>query len=364
MDWVLLGAVAALCVLSVFVIDLATTTDVAGSPDFYVDRQILFSLVGLGVMIAVAAIDPTRYQAVPWVLLGGLLGALAVVFVIGSSARGSTRWIDVGPFSLQPSEMGKTLIIVVLAAVAVERAQEMEPFRLTLFVLAVAGVPAVVVFLQPDLGTAMVYGAVALAVLLMIGTPWQHFAALGGTLAAVVVLVLAVLPAVGVQVLQDYQVERLTAFVSSDTDPSDAGYQLDQSKTAIGSGGAAGKGTDGATQTINDFLPEHHTDFIFAVVAEMFGFVGATGLILLYGVVIWRALRITARASTQFEQVVAGSIAVMFMFQTFINIGMNVGIMPITGIPLPFMSYGGSHTLTNMAAVGLLLAVNRRRIGL
>jgi len=363
-DWVLLLAVGVLTVVSLYVIDIATATDVPANPDFYLDRQVLFAILGLVVMVAVAAFDPTRLQSLPWVLLGGLLGALAVVFVIGSSAKGSTRWIDLGPFSLQPSELGKVTLIAVLAALAVERAQDSDPLRLTVLLTVVAAVPALVVFVQPDLGTAIVYGAVLMAVLLLIGAPWQHFAAFGAVLVVLVAMVLVVLPAAGVSVLKDYQVERLTAFVNSDRDRGDAGYQLDQSKTAIGSGGAWGKGADGATQTNNDFLPEHHTDFIFAVVAEMFGFIGAALLVLTFGVVVWRALRITARAATQYEQIIAGSIAAMFMFQAFVNVGMNVGIMPITGIPLPFVSYGGSHTLTNMAAIGLLLAVNRRRVGL
>jgi rod shape determining protein RodA len=173
--------------------------------------------------------------------------------------------------------------------------------------------------------------------------------------------VLWVLPAGGVHVLEDYQRERLTAFVGSDRDTSDQGYQLDQSTTAIGSGGALGKGPDGATQTQNDFLPEHHTDFIFAVTAEMLGFVGGAGLILLYALIIWRGLRVTAQASTPTDQVLAGAIVAMLAFQVFVNIGMTVRLMPITGIPLPLMSYGGSHTLTTFAAVGLLLGIHRRR---
>lgn len=363
-DWVLVGAVALLSGIGLYIIGLATKDDVVGSPDFYVDRQLIFMVGGLVTLLVVASIDPARLQGIPWVLLGGLLGALAVVYVLGSAAKGSTRWIDLGPFSLQPSEMGKTVMVVVLAAVAVERAGEMAPGRLTLLLGAVVAVPAGIVFVQPDLGTSLVYGAVFIGVLLLVGQPWQHFAVMGAGLVAAVVLVLAVLPAAGVPVLHDYQVERLTAFVNTDTDPTKAGYQLSQSKTAIGSGGAMGKGPDAATQTNNDFVPEHHTDFIFAVVGEMYGFVGAGLVILLFGVVIWRALRITARAATPFEQVVAGGIATMFTFQAFTNMGMNVGIMPITGIPLPFVSYGGSHTITNMAAVGLLLAVHRRRVGI
>ena len=231
----------------------------------------------------------------------------------------------------------------------------------SLFLVAVAAAPAAVVFLQPDLGTALVYGAILTAVLFLAGAPWTHFATAAAVLVGALVLILGILPAAGVHVLKDYQVERLTAFVNGDRNSGTAGYQLDQSKTAIGSGGALGKGPEEATQTINDFLPEHHTDFIFAVIAEMYGFAGAAGVLLLFGVILWRILRLTARAATQFEQIVAGGIGAMIMFQLFQNVGMNVGIMPITGIPLPFVSYGGSHTVTNVAAVGILL--NRKSNG-
>jgi len=177
---------------------------------------------------------------------------------------------------------------------------------------------------------------------------------------ALVALVLYVLPAAGVNVLRPYQVDRLTAFVDSGADRSESGYQLEQSKVAIGSGGAFGKGPAGATQTINDFLPAHHTDFIFAVVAEMFGFVGASLLIALYFVIIWRCLVIMRNAHSELDRLMAAGLTAMLAFEVFVNIGMNVGIMPITGIPLPFMSYGGSHTLTNLVAVGVLLRIGRR----
>jgi rod shape determining protein RodA len=180
-------------------------------------------------------------------------------------------------------------------------------------------------------------------------------------LAVLVMAVLSILPSMGLSILQPYQVERLTAFAGAERDTSDAGYQLDQSKTAIGSGGTLGKGPDGATQANNDFLPEHHTDFIFAVTGEMFGFLGGGLLLLLYGLVLWRGLRTTARASTHMDMLVAGGVVAMIGFQVFVNIGMTVGMMPITGIPLPMMSYGGSHTITTLIAIGLLLGVHRRR---
>ncbi len=362
-DWILLAAVAALSALSLYTIDVATASDFGGS-GFYVNRQAVFLVVGVVVLVAAAVFDTERAQGMPWVLLGSLLGALAVVYAIGSTVNGSRRWIDLGPFSMQPSEMGKVLMIVILAGLALERVGEMEPGRLTLFLGGITVVPAIVVFLQPDLGTALVYFAVYIGVLVMILTPWQHFAVMGAGLVAVVLVVMVVLPAVGLPVLKEYQQGRLTSFIDPTADPDGTGYQINQAKIAIGSGGAAGKGREGATQATNEFLPEHQTDFIFAVVGEVFGFVGTAGVVALFGIIIWRALRITARAATQFEQVVAGGLATLFIFQAFVNIGMNIGIMPVTGIPLPFMSYGGSHTLTNMGAIGILLAINRRRVGI
>ena len=359
-DWVLVLVVAGISAFGLFTIRSGTRSDVPGDPDYFFSRQLLLMLIGVGGLVVGMRISLERAVRWTWFLWGALCLILFAVFVIGTGARGSTRWIDIGPFRLQPSELGKLVIIVVLAGLVVERVGQVGKPRFSLLCAGVVAVPIVIVFAQPDLGTALVYLVVLAAVLFLAGTPWTHFAAGAAVIVVAVGAVLWVLPSFGVEILKPYQVDRLTAFTGSSTDPGDSGYQLEQSKTAIGSGGATGKGPDGATQTINDFLPEHQTDFIFAVVAEMFGFLGAGGLILAYGLLLWRALRITARASTQLDQLVAGAIVAMLAFEVFVNIGMTVGIMPITGIPLPFMSYGGSHTLTNLIAVGLLLRINQR----
>lgn len=361
LDWILVGAVTAISAFGVYTIRAATRSDIPGDPGYYFTRSLIFLLLGVAVMIAVAALGAERLARYPWVLWGGLLGALAVVFVVGSSAKGSTRWIEFGAFRLQPSELGKVLVVMILAGLLTERAKEVGSWRLTLLALGVVALPALVVFTQPDLGTALVYGAALFAVLFLAGVPWTHLVAFVATIVAAAVMVLAVLPAAGMEVLKPYQVDRLTTFVDSDAASTDAGYQQNQSEIAVGQGGALGKGPGGATQTNNNFLPEHHTDFIFAVVAEMFGFVGAGGLILAYGLVLWRGLGLVARASSRLDQLLAGGIVATLAFQVFVNIGMTVGIMPITGIPLPFMSYGGSHTLANLIAVGLLLGIHRRR---
>ena len=360
MDWILLVAVALILAFSVYIVDVATAEDIPGDADFFVVRRLLHIALGGVFFLAFYALNPERIIRWAWVLLGGMLGALTVVFVIGTVNRGSTRWIEVGPLNVQPSEAGKLILIMVLAAVIAERAHLIGTASLSVLALIVTAVPAAVVFLEPDLGTAMVYFAILAGVLLIAGAPWHHFAIAGGAAALAVLVILVVLPTAGVNVLQPYQVDRLTAFVDSERDVSDSSYQLEQSKTAIGSGGALGKGPDGATQTINDFLPEHHNDFIFAVVGEMFGFVGAGGLILLFGVVIWRAMRIAGNAATRFEQLIVAGIVAMLVFQVFVNIGMTVGIMPITGIPLPFMSSGGSHTIAGMAALGMLMRIHAR----
>ena len=360
LDWILLLAVAAISLFSIYVVGKATETDPAG-PSFYLDRQIVFVVVGAVLMVLATRLNLDRLSRWSWGLWGGLLGALAVVFVVGTAAKGSNRWIDIGPFNLQPSEMGKVVIAIVLAGIAIDRMDSVGTARFSLFLAVVAAIPAGIVFLQPDLGTSLVYGAVLATVLFLAGVPWSHFAVAGSILAILILAVLWVLPSAGVTVLQDYQVQRLTAFIGAERDSSDAGYQLDQSKTAIGSGGAVGKGPDGATQSSGNFIPEHHTDFIFAVTGEMFGFVGGGLLILLYALVLWRGLRTMARASSQVDMLVAGAIVAMIGFQVFVNIGMTVGIMPITGIPLPLMSYGGSHTLTTLVAVGLLLGIHQRR---
>lgn len=360
LDWWLLGAALLVTGFGVYVVKVATDGDIASDPGYFFTRQVAYALIGLVAMFFVLRLDLEWLSKYVWTLYAVLIASVGIVLVLGSSARGSTRWIELGPLRVQPSELGKVVIAFVIAVVVVERIKSMEPGRLSLLVAGVTAVPAAIVFLQPDLGTSLVYATIALAVLWVAGQPITHFLLVGVVIAALAVSVLYLLPAIGVNVLQPYQVDRLTAFVDSGSDRSETGYQLEQSKVAIGSGGAFGKGPSGATQTINDFLPEHHTDFIFAVVAEMFGFLGAGLLIALYFVIIWRAMVIMRRAPTELERLMAAGITAMMAFQVFVNIGMNVGIMPITGIPLPLMSYGGSHTLTNLVAIGVLLRIGRR----
>ncbi len=217
--------------------------------------------------------------------------------------------------------------------------------------------PAALVFLQPDLGTALVFGAITLAVMYVGGVRWTHFAVIGAAFVALTATVLVVAPAVGTPVLKGYQEQRLTSFLHPSADPSDAGYQQNQAKIAIGSGEKTGRG-DRATQTRLDFVPERHTDFIFAVIGERYGFIGAALVLSLYALLIWRALRIVTLSKNSYGTLVAGGIAAMLLFQVFVNVGMNLGIMPITGIPLPLMSYGGSSVLATFLAIGVLQSIH------
>jgi rod shape determining protein RodA len=363
MDWILIVVAGMLLVLGVVMIKTSTSHAIAGNPGYFETRQIIFLLPALIACIGFAMFDIRRLQPYPRVLLGGLLGALLVVFAIGVTVRGANAWISVGPFQLQPSELGKIALVVILASLAVERIEDIDRWRTTLMLTAVAAGPALLIFLEPDLGMALIYMAILGGVLFVAGTPWKHFAASGIIIATSVVMAFGVLPSAGIHVVKGYQLQRMTAFLNGGSGNT-AGYQLAQSKTAIGSGGALGKGVGGATQTVYNFLPEDHTDFIFAVVGEVFGFVGAATVVVLFGILMWRALRITAQAATQFEQIVAAGICAMFGFEVVVNIGMNVGLMPITGIPLPFVSYGGSHIVADMAAVGVLLSIHRRRLAI
>src|SRR5581483_840776 len=216
---------------------------------------------------------------------------------------------------------------------------------------------------QPDLGTALVYGAVLLAVLFLAGIRWLHLAAIGVVLAVVASGVLWWLPAAGIDVLKPYQRERIVGFVNPSSDPRGSTYNINQSITSVGAGGLKGRGVENATQTSLNYLPEHATDFAFASLAEQRGFVGAAVLLLLYLFVVWRGLKVTAIARDPFCAIAAGGIVFMFVFQVFVNVGMTIGIAPITGIPLPFLSVGGSSMVTNLLALGILQSIHARSVG-
>jgi rod shape determining protein RodA len=358
LDLGLLAAALGLIAVSVYILTMATQDDVPGSPLYYVVRQAIYGVVGVGLMLGASRLDVSRLREHQRAIYAAMIGSILLVLLIGVAARGSRRWIELPFFRFQPSELGKVLLILALSAFIVDRVRRLGDRATTGRIVALALVPALLVIAEPDLGSGLVYLAITAALLLVAGTKWTHLAALGGMAAAAAVIVLLALPAVGVEVLKPYQVDRLTAFVNPTSDPQRQGYQLRQSITAIGAGQKTGRGPEGATQTRLDFLPEHHTDFVFSVVGEQFGFLGAGLVLSLYALLLWRALRILTSAKNLYGALVAGGITAMLMFQVFVNIGMTIGIMPITGVPLPLMSYGGSSVLVTFLAIGLLQSVS------
>lgn len=354
--WMLVAAVG-LILFSVFTLGSATQDDIPGQPLYFTFRQGLYGLIGIGLLIAVARFDYSRLREVRVGLYTFMIGSILLVFLFGAAARGSRRWIELPYFRFQPSELAKVILIVTLAGFAIEAGRRMDDPRRTIRLVLLGFFPAALVFLQPDLGTAIVLGVITLTILFLSGTPWKHLAALGGVILAFGALVLVAAPAAGVPILRQYQQDRLTSFLSPSTNPADAGYQVNQALISIGSGGKTGRGDD-STQADLRFLPERHTDFIFAVIGERFGFLGAGFVICLYALLIWRALRLLIQSKNFYGTLVVGGIAAMLLLQVFVNIGMNLGLMPVTGITLPLMSYGGSSVLVTFLAIGLMQAVH------
>ncbi len=362
LDWILLAATGALVAYGLWAIAGITRNDVPGNSDYYVVRQGVYAGLGALVLVAAVFVDPEHYRRHRKAIYGGTLGLMVIVLLAGAVTRGSKRWLDLGFFKFQPSEFGKLLFVLFLAGLLADRAKRIGDSRTVLAAIGFAAGPILLVFLQPDFGTAMVYTAALAGVLFLAGTRWVHLAALGVAAVVAALLVLWILPASGHQVLKHYQQQRLTGWTNPNSDPSAATYNVQQSINAVGAGGATGRGVKGATQTNLNFLPEHATDFVFASVAEQRGFLGVSVLLLLYLLVVWRGLRVISVARDAFSAIVAGGIVVALLFQIFINVGMTIGIAPITGIPLPFVSVGGSAMIANLLAIGVLEAIYVRGV--
>jgi rod shape determining protein RodA len=360
LDWLLLTAAAALVAYGLWAISGITRFDVPGNPDYYLTRQSIAAALGVVGMAVAIMIPPSFYQRHWRLIYGGTIGVMMFVFVFAEAIRGSKRWIALGPFQLQPSEFGKTFFVLAVAGFLVERGRRIGEIRTVAAAIGLGLVPMGLVFMQPDLGTALVYGAALTAVLFLAGVRWLHLIALGITTIFLVTSVLWLLPAAGVQVLKPYQTARLTGFTNPASDPSGLTYNVTQSRTAVGAGGLSGRGVAGASQTRLDYLPEHATDFVFASFAEQRGFVGTSILLLLYLLVVWRGLRVITVAGDLYGAVVAGGIVFAFLFQVFVNVGMTMGIAPVTGIPLPYVTVGGSSMVANLVAIGVLQAIHAR----
>ena len=347
-DWVLLAATIGSVAFGIWAIGGITRHDPGGSA---AGRQLLYAGAGGVLLVAAFLIDPSVYRRYWRVIYGVLCALLALVLAIGATANGAGRWIAVGSFTFQPSEFGKVLLALTLAAFMADRSREVTRLSLPLKTIALAAAPIGLVFLQPDAGTALVYVAVLAAVLFISGVRWLYLGLIAGIGLVAILSVLWWLPAAGVNVLKPYQTARLTNSNS---------YNLTESTIAVGSGEVRGRGVGGATQTGLDFLPSHATDFAFASLAEQRGFFGASILLLLYLLVVWRGLKIVTTARDLYSAIVAAGIVFAFLVQVFVNVGMTMGIAPITGIPLPFISVGGSSMISNLAGVGILLSIHAR----
>ncbi len=325
------------------------------NPRYYLERQAIFVLIGLGVLSLCAAIDYRRFlDFSPLLYVGTVLILLAVLSPLGSRSKGAQAWFQVGTYQFEPSEVAKVALVVCVAAFCSSQRGELTGRRF-LLVLGLGAIPFGLIYAQPNLGSSLILIAALLAVLLIAGARPRHLAVL--TLLGIVGIV-AVLQ---LGVLRHYQVQRLTAFLDNKADTKSTSYNLHQSQIAIGSGGLTGKGLFKGTQTNLSYVPEQHTDFIFTADGEQLGLAGSATLLALFVLMVWRIWRIASLAKDMAGTLLCVGVLAMLVFQIFVNVGMTMGIMPITGIPLPFMSYGGTAIVSNFAAIGLVVNVHMRR---
>ncbi|KAB2339223.1 rod shape-determining protein RodA [Actinomadura rudentiformis] len=362
LDWTLILVVFALSVVGALLVRSATfqlLTEQGKDPEAFFKRHLLNLVIGFVLGGVATVLDYRLLRAyVPILYVLACVGLVLVLTPVGSTINGSHSWIVIGGgFQIQPSEFAKVGLVVLLAMLLGEpRDGEVGPGRRDiLLALGLAGIPAVLIMMQPDLGTTLVFCATVLGVLAVSGVRKRWLTGLVGGAA------LAAFSAWFFGLLKPYQLARFTAFIDPSADPRGAGYNAQQARIAVGSGGVTGKGLFQGEQTGGHFVPEQQTDFIFTVAGEELGFLGAAVIIILLGVVFWRGLRIATQAADFFGTLVATGVVCWMGFQTFENVGMTLGIMPITGLPLPFVSYGGSATFANMIALGLLQAVHVRR---
>lgn len=357
-DWILIAAVTVLCVIGAFSAYAATVHGAGGAAagSHYLTRSALNIVIGCIVGALVVSVELRALRSYAPVVYGVTVFALlAVMTPLGSVVNGARAWFDIGPLQLEPSEFAKLAVIVALATILCEHRETGDTGRSAVgWALAAAAVPMLLILVEPALGVAIIVFLVALVVLAMAGVPARWVA---GLIAIAIIGVVIVFQA---HLLKPYQEQRFTVFTNSQaTANNSTRYQINQSEIAIGGGGLTGQGLLDGSQTNGGYVPEQQTDFVFTVVAEEGGFVGATGLLLALGVVLLRGARAAYRATDLFAAVIAAGVTTWFALQAFINIGMTLGIMPVTGVPLPFVSYGGSSMIADLIGVALLLSVGR-----
>jgi rod shape determining protein RodA len=326
-------------------------------PMIYVKKQMAALILGVVLLLIIATVDYRFFKVYAGFIYAASVLTLVLVRLpgIGSSANGAQRWFQFAGFQLTPSEFAKIALILMLATLLSELRISEPALGDVLRVCIVSAIPMILVFIQPDIGTTIVLVAIVVGILVVAGTRVRHLLALALTSIVLVAL------AFQLGVIRDYQLARLTGFLDPQNSEDTTRYNREQAEIAVGAGGLFGRGYLAGTQTNLDFVPEQHTDFIFTVVGEEFGFVGSAFVLILFAILLWRAIRISYLSKDPFGTFVAAGIASMLAIQMFVNVGMVLGIMPITGIPLPFVSYGGSAMLANFVAAGLLLNVHMRR---
>jgi len=357
-DWVLVLAVLGTASFGALMVYSASHSRLqldGIDPQLFLKRQILFITLGLVAMGVTLIIDYRVLRDFGPLLMAATCGVLVLVLSpLGSTSRGTQAWFQLGPFQLQPSEFAKVATIIALAGFCAERRGELNLPNLGK-ALGIGLLPIALIYLQPDLGSSLVVVAIVAGILLVAGAKPRHLAAL------LLIAVVGVVAVIQLGILKQYQLDRLGAFLDPAADTQRSSYNLNQSKIAIGAGGLTGRGLFEGTQTNLSYVPEQHTDFIFTVVGEELGLVGGAVLLVVFGLMIWRIWRIAALAKDLSGTLIAVGVLSMLMFQIFENVGMTMGIMPVTGIPLPFMSAGGSSTIAAFSAIGLVLNVHMRR---
>jgi rod shape determining protein RodA len=359
---VLVLAAAGLLALGSLLVWSATShrdTLTGGDPEAYLKKQLVNIAIGVVLAVMVTATDHRWVRILAPLVYAASIVGLALVLVMGSTINGSRSWIMLGGLSVQPAEFAKLAVVIGMALWVAERTEgslrSREVGALDVVgMLVIAGIPAALILLQPDLGTMLVLSATVFGVIAVSGARRLWLAGLAGG------AVTAAFVAIKVGVLEDYQLDRFLAFMDPTLDPRGAGYNTTQARIAIGNGGVFGQGLFQGSQTQSGFVPEQHTDFVFTVAGEELGLVGAGALIALFLVLLWRAVRISALADDMFGRLAGAGIVCWFGFQAFQNIGMCLGIMPVTGVPLPLVSYGGTSMFASLMAIGLLLNIHLR----
>jgi rod shape determining protein RodA len=352
LDVGLVGATIAVALLGVLMVYSATRSTQGTE---FLAKQAMFVSIGVGVLAVATVVDYRRIRDLAPVLYGlCVLLLIGVISPLGATVNGSQSWFAIGGFQIQPAEFTKLAVILLLAAVA-ERARGRMGGNGVFTMLLLAGIPLGLILLQPDVGSALVFIAIIGTLLLVSGASPRLLVGLA------VVGMVGVIAVFQLDLIEDYQKDRLTQFASPGGDAAGTGYNVEQAKIAVASGGVTGTGLFKGTQTKLRYVPEQQSDFIFTVVGEELGFMGCGTLLLLYALIAWRIWRAAQVAKDLLGTLVCVGVLAMLLFQVFENVGMTMGIMPITGIPLPFMSYGGSSTLTMFAAIGLVLNVHTRR---